>query len=439
MIKLSYKIESSDNMADIRVDKNIDELNDDIENLKEIISDIAYTDRELDAIEYSNSAGYIGMKVRDFISRNWHSLDPIIITKLNEMIDSNKVDGKKLASDITDFLNNYEKETKEKLNSKEEEKEDIQTEISESATKNLSEVGVIVKKEAVVPETNEDALTIAANANKVAGSIDPLPENVVLTEPDIKEILNGSNNDYALLNKVEEKIDEDKALIVKANINDSDSINYAAMLMSLAVTPDTNNLALYNSNLDLSITNTNEIDTIQVKCGKFPTSKKGIDINTINMLKNSLRHYDPAVDYSEKLPEDVSNTFNIVRNNLANTGNYKVIIKNKDGNIVVGFVLDSNCVTVRSELANNGVNLDNDVATVIVDSATLKHVNNKLNVEPKMADSLTNPVLNKKLGEYPINNEFENKEAGAVTPIFLTVVAIAEVILLGFYFTMIFR
>lgn len=445
-------------MAIFMDDYDIDNLNREKESSEKKSDDALYCMRELAAIRDESRLGYIRYKVEQFIIRNRNSVDSEIINTLENFLNSNDLDGKKMSEGIFNYLEEYDKKQDVEKESTDKELEDQKEDFAERTLNELKEEGYVINgsSDEIVDsiETNEDMERINDNVEEV------LNTNIENTlELDTKNIAKATenNDDDSLLNATVPKQDVpfldkiDGAIVFTADAKNSNHNNYIAMLAYLTVAPNLFDNTILNNNLDLSITNTNFENEYQVKCGKFPTAKNGIDLESIDKIETCLNNYNPSINYFERLDTlapEVSTTLGLVTEHFTDKGNFKVILKNNDGRHDIGFKMDDTFNEVSEAFRHSGAmvstdDLENDVVRVPNDPLfVLKTTKEELDSLKLAKENETSNQLKQnfqKIKSIEEAKEIDMKEAGAVTPIFLTVVAVVEAILIALYFTMIFR
>ena len=225
------------------------------------------------------------------------------------------------------------------------------------------------------------------------------------------------------------------SVLVRSKLNDNNSINYMAMLMMLLVTS--------NLKLDMYINKkTPSAEEFDFSFGHFPLKSDysnylGSEVTT--WIGNAIKHYNPEFDYVKELSEgnpNVGKLFSIITSEINKPGTMKIGLDNKIDRCEIGLSVNSNYDYLAKSFSSSGAVVTNDLKDnkVIRVSGTPKEQYDILAATE--ANLLNNHIdlWNSQLEEFNAGYA----KVGRVNTVFLMVVAVAEVLLLGFYFLFLF-
>ena len=399
-------------------------------------------------IEKEESIGKIRNEVYNFIYANT-LMDENVKKKLLELVNGNYVDGRKLSTDILEFLKQNYNQKNEEHSKNEEDLEATRTDFVVGIEDNLSNSNVSVTgnddevKEALKSEN--DMSNLNDEVNEVRDMLKDNNDSYDLSTGDLVEAIEKPNEEV-LQTKIAEQVKEKAELTITEegtveftdDILNTNSQNYMAMMLGGLTTSD--------MNLDMYFSKEKDSSKYKVTFGNLPVKnhpENRLTADSITKIQNISNAYDSKIDYQQQLNSmspTVGALNELVFNEAKKEGTMRVGINNKNGNYSIGFNLSEEYQPLTEAFATNGATTsidsnENSVVRVDGDSITQTSIitNTKLtliaNEETKVIENTYQFV--KKI-EPPLN------EAARVSPSFLTVVAIMEVILIGFYFVMIF-
>lgn len=444
---------------------NMENANSYLENLKFRIKgskSIAEIKKEVDIFLLQNN---VPTDIKDGL------LD--ICSKLNESTDLYQAE-----KYLEDYLSNY-LETQEKVYQDSNDTViEIKEELINNATKDLESVGIEVSGDTQILMDNiksEDDVfrlknnistttdyygTRNATMNDIEGptlEIDVNAINDALDKPGNETILetalNTEEQNLETTNNNTTEINDDGSIVVQGDTANTDSMNYALMMTTVLVTSENNSLGI-NANFDMKFIKKEE-DTSKFKIiyGDFPINKDSTRIDPLlaSKIQELANSYNPNVDYNQLLQQsspELFASFMIIYNHILNEkGSFQMAIKNGGKIHEIVFAMDENYSNVSESFYQSGAMVSNDAMEnniirvnnfsageqLMILNATLENLNQrKIEQDPNII-SLQN--------QYQKKLEYKNNfnEAANVNGTFLTIIAIAEIILLSFFFYFIFK
>ena len=237
----------------------------------------------------------------------------------------------------------------------------------------------------------------------------------------------------------------DGSIELVVDTSDKDSLNFVSMVILLLVTSNFNNGIKLNLNLDMKIIK-NVVDNSKYKIifGDFPIRedfKNIINPMMRNMIDDQANSYKNATNYFNilsNISKELAITLLIINDYMANgNGEFQVAIKNMKDNYDIVFGINNQYENIKSyfDLAGASVNMDGNQNYII------KLSSNDGYRQQMVLTSVLNNLKNVKNVSSSINTQkkissYDNKQlnqAANVTPIFLTVVAVTELLLFGLY------
>ena len=390
-----------------------------------------------------------------------------IVGLINDENLRNDVSSLKAA--IDNYLNEIiEQRTKENKNA-EDELDDRQQKIAEDIVDTLNDSGITVTdgvngikdKIANGELSGQDIEKIYENAKDVADAYsekDTNKENAILTADEIVE----TNTSEQLLGEAEASSEyvsdtpstvsiDDNGNVLMTGDNSDNSINFTAMMMLLLVTSGFNDGIDLGLNFDAKISKElNQKNKFDIAFGDFKNHANKFNSDIINMFNEQVGQYNPSVDYlsalNAKSPE-LRATLDLLQNHiLGQEGLCKMAIKNSGEAKSVFVRLDENyqeiadCFRQNCDQNEFGNDMNGNSIISMGNSAlfTISNTIESLNANKKEKERQQSSLQNTK-GNYQLTKDF-NREGGNVTgtaanvhTTFLTVIAIAEAVLVGIF------
>lgn len=442
-------IESSDNMADINLN-DYDTFNERVGSLDNNEVSMNNAKEALDILTYrikgERSISKIRNEIYNFLYAN-PKMNADIKSELMAMADGNYIDGLTLSNDVLDFLEKNYSEKEEEYDKNKEEIEDMKTDFVNRVETELndSKVGISGNLDDVKEEINDEG-NIASLNHDVDDVRDMLKDNnepYGLTTDDLVEAIN-KPEDEVLQNKIADQtrekvilnINEDGTVEFKDDLLNKDNKNYMAMMLA--------GLTASDMNLDMYLSKKEDDTQYKVIFGDLPIKEENrLSTEKIDRIQKISDSYQSNINYQEQLSSinpAIGSLNEIVFSEMKKEGTFKVGINNRQGNNIIGLNLSEEYQHLTDALNTNGALTTNDnneksvvrvsgdlaTQTTILDGAKLTLVSDK------EKQAINNYQYVKKM-ELPID------EAARVSPSFLIVVAIMEVILIGFYLVITFN
>lgn len=295
---------------------------------------------------------------------------------------------------------------------------------------------------------NDNSPTLELDVNQINSALDKPGNEAVL-----ETTLQTEEQTLETVSPTQTEISDDGTLVLQGDALNVDSMNYALLMTAMLVASDTNQIGI-NSNFDMKFIKKEE-DTSKFKIiyGDFPINKERANIDPLLVSKISelSNSYKSNIDYSQLLQQkspELLTSFMIIYNHILNNkGSFQMAIKNSGKIHEIVFAMDENYSNVSESFLESGAMVSNDTMEnnivrvnsstpgeqLMLLNATLENLNQR-KLEQTQIDLGLQNVYQKKL-EYPQNLN----EAANVNGTFLTIIAIAEIILLSFFFYFIFK
>lgn len=415
--------------------------------------------------------------------------------ELNKFLDNNQIEGEvrkdltKIANDFDEttdlytaqrYLENYLGElvdkNKKELNKSQDDINEIRKEIIDDAKKDLEKVGVklVGDEEKVFDDINDlkDVEKIKDNVDEVKDYLekeykDKDSETIEVEVDTISDALDRSGDQTLLNETLDNQVETDSnspvqdrsdgSIEIEGNANNTESMNFMAMMASVLVTSVVGNDLSMNLNLDMRMMkDVTDISKFKAIFGNFPLSKmtddKRLSPEIIAEIQERAKDYNPSKDYLNDLNKtspEVAQAFELINNNLLNKeGAFQFLLKNGGTEHEMMFALDEHYNNVSEAFGNNGAMLTNDVdenSIVRLPNTTkgdqlliLKQTNAELkqnSLENTNQQVLEQGVAMVKKYEPPKPEE-NLDEAANVSPTLLIIVTIVELLLIGAYIFM---
>lgn len=442
-------IESSDNMADINLN-DYDTFNERVGSLDNNEVSMNNAKEALDILTYrikgERSISKIRNEIYNFLYAN-PKMNADIKSELMAMADGNYIDGLTLSNDVLNFLEKNYSEKEEEYDKNKEEIEDMKTDFVNrvEAELNDSKVGISGNLDEVKEEINDEGNIASLNhdVDEVRDMLKDNKETYSLTTDDLVEAIN-KPEDEVLQNKIADQtrekvilnINEDGTVEFKDDLLNKDNKNYMAMMLA--------GLTASDMNLDMYLSKKEDDTQYKVIFGDLPIKEENrLSTEKIDRIQKIADSYQSNINYQEQLSSinpAIGSLNEIVFDEMKKEGTFKVGINNRQGNNIIGLNLSEEYQHLTDALNTNGALTTNDrnensvvrvsgdlaTQTTILDGAKLTLVSNK-------EKQIVNNYQYVKKMELPID------EAARVSPSFLIVVAIMEVILIGFYLVITFN
>lgn len=442
-------IESSDNMADINLN-DYDTFNERVGSLDNNEVSMNNAKEALDILTYrikgERSISKIRNEIYNFLYAN-PKMNADIKSELMAMADGNYIDGLTLSNDVLNFLEKNYSEKEEEYAKNKEEIEDMKTDFVNRVETELndSKVGISGNLDDVKEEINNEGNIASLNhdVDDVRNMLKDNKETYSLTTDDLVEAIN-KPEDEVLQNKIADQtrekvilnINEDGTVEFKDDLLNKDNKNYMAMMLA--------GLTASDMNLDMYLSKKEDDTQYKVIFGDLPIKEENrLSTEKIDRIQKISDSYQSNINYQEQLSSinpAIGSLNEIVFDEMKKEGTFKVGINNRQGNNIIGLNLSEEYQHLTDALNTNGALTTNDnneksvvrvsgdlaTQTTILDGAKLTLVSNK------EKQAINNYQYVKKM-ELPVD------QAARVSPSFLIVVAIMEVILIGFYLVITFN
>ena len=442
-------IESSDNMADINLN-DYDTFNERVGSLDNNEVSMNNAKEALDILTYrikgERSVGKIRNEIYNFLYAN-PKMNADIKSELMAMADGNYIDGLTLSNDVLDFLEKNYSEKEEEYDKNKEEIEDMKTDFVNRVETELndSKVGISGNLDDVKEEINNEGNIASLNhdVDEVRDMLKDNKETYSLTTDDLVEAIN-KPDDEVLQNKIADQtrekvilnINEDGTVEFKDDLLNKDNKNYMAMMLA--------GLTASDMNLDMYLSKKEDDTQYKVIFGDLPIKEENrLSTEKIDRIQKISDSYQSNINYQEQLSSinpAIGSLNEIVFTEMKKEGTFKVGINNRQGNNIIGLNLSEEYQHLTDALNTNGAlttndNNENSVVRVSGDTATQTTILDgaKLTLVSDKEKQIVNNYQYVKKMELPID------EAARVSPSFLIVVAIMEVILIGFYLVITFN
>lgn len=408
-----------------------------------------YLSRLNERINGEASVSKIRDEVYNFIYVNT-LMNADIKKHLIELVDGNYTDGNKLSSDILFYLKNAYEDAEYVFEENNEKIEEVKDDFVDRIENNLNDSNVDLTGDTTTLKEELDSKEKLDKLNTEVDSVrDMLPENedkLGLTTNDLIEAVNSPKDDV-LVDKIEEQLSdknnfevtEEGTIEINGSLLNNNDQNYVTMMVA-GLVASSENLDMYLSK-DKKNNNDYKVTFGNLPVRNHPENRISPEIiSKVNEISNN---YNSTINYQEALYNMDANlgTLNeIVFSEMNSDGTMKVGINNHNGNYNIGINMSSEYQNLADALNANGasVSMDNNENSIVrLDGDKLDQYsvlsNTKSTLEKEEEKELNNNY------QYVKKMELPDNEAAKVSPYFLIVVAITELLLVGFYFIFLFK
>lgn len=374
---------------------------------------------------------------------------------------------------LEDYLSNYLQQKENDYQKSTDTIHDIKEELVEESKKQLDSVGITMSgsTDSVLDkiQSEDDVYKLKNNVETAVEFFDQRnaifgEENVSTLEIPIKTIeealekpsqetvleaaLDEQNVSNYHVNEV--KVNNDGSVVIQGDANNPESMNFAALITTALVTSN-QDLGM-DTNLDMKFIKEPEHDsTFKIIYGDFPLpaqTNNAVGSFIAAKVGELTKNYQSQVSYMEllgtKSPELMTALTLIQEQILKEKGAFQMAVKNGGRHHEMVFAVDENYADVSTAFYESGAMVSHDVMEhsiirvnnttpgeqLMILSATLENLRQK-----EMESSLVNQNNYQKQLVYPS----QMNEAANVYSVFLTVVSIAELLLISVFLYILFH
>ena len=403
--------------------------------------------------EFEKSNGDVRDIQKDVVSKAKEDLDEVGITVTGdeeELYDS--IDDLKAVEKIKSNVDNAKDYFSDRANNPNLEEIEISVDTMQDALDSPGDNTIL--KEAINNheedidnrESNRD-MDVLASTSVVVGDSSDVSSDISDSEVDVEEAKEEVVEEPEVINNDLDVIDRnDGSVEVKGDSVNRESLNFMAMMTAILVSSAVGNDLSMNLNLDMRVKKEiTDKESYKIIFGNFPINGKNgenkLPPELINRIKEAAQGYNPNRNYMETLSKtspEIAETLKMLHEHLLdNTGAFQLLIKNGGTNHEMMFAFDENYNNVSDAFQTNGAILTNDAS-----ENSIVRLNNTVPGEQLLLLRSTNKTLEQKIDEKTgtLSNEMQYikkmddiDNVGNASTIFLTVVTVAEVLMLGIY------
>lgn len=215
-----------------------------------------------------------------------------------------------------------------------------------------------------------------------------------------------------------------------------DSLNFASMVVSLLATTNYSNSVNLGLHYDIKIIKSDKsLSNYRIILGRFPIKEGNPTINPMmkSMITDQVNSYNSSHNYLSDLSKssmELATTLSIINNYMVKEpGTFQIAIKNHEDNYDIMFGMDNSYTDINNAFKTSSASASVDekgtaIIRLLADdtgrqglilSSVLNNLNGNRMIKPE-------PSSTNNLGQ-----------SANTTPVLLTVIAIAEVLIFGIY------